>query len=337
MPAARRGAAIRRIAASLFLLQALAACGSLPRGALAGDPTPADRVTVTAGPLESVPFHPQLVHHCGPAALATILAASGVDADPLLLAERVYVPARRGSFQVELVAATRSAGRIPWLVDGALEAVAAEVAAGRPVLVLQNLGLPAAPRWHYAVVVGIDADTVTLRSGSSARLRTSSRSFLRSWNWAGRWGLVALRPGEWPARPEPRRWLATMSDLELVGASQLATAGLEAATARWPGESLAWFALGNARYRAGRRADALAAWHRATRLDPGFAAGWNNLAQVQVDLGCATEARTSLARGLAVARDPAERRALEATAHGVADVQPASSTASACSSASGSP
>jgi tetratricopeptide (TPR) repeat protein len=336
MLAACRGAAMLPVAALLLLLS-LAGCSSLPLDALAGEPTPADRIATAAGPLQAVPFHPQLVHQCGPAALATILGASGVDADPQALAGRVYVPARRGSFQAELVAATRGAGRIPWLVDGSLAAIAAELAAGRPVLVLQNLGLPAAPRWHYAVVIGIEPGAVTLRSGRNPRQRTSARSFLRSWNWAGRWGLVALRPGEWPASPEPRRWLGAMSDLELVGQAALATTGLEAATARWPGEPLAWFALGNSRYRAGRHGDALAAWRRSTALDAGFAAGWNNLAQVQGELGCTQEARASLDRGRAVAATPADRRALEATALALAAAQPASSTASACSSASGSP
>jgi hypothetical protein len=33
-----------------------------------------------------------------------------------------------------------------------------EVAAGNPVLVLQNLSFAWAPVWHYAVVMGYDAD-----------------------------------------------------------------------------------------------------------------------------------------------------------------------------------
>ena len=132
------------------------------------------------GPLEQVPFHPQELHQCGPAALATLLGASGLAADPLQLADQVYVPGRRGSFQAELIAATRRAGRVPWQVDGTLAALAAEVAAGRPVLVLQNLALPAWPRWHYAVVIGVDADRVTLRSGKRRSLRMSRRAFLRS-------------------------------------------------------------------------------------------------------------------------------------------------------------
>ncbi len=266
-----------------------------------------------------------------------MLGASGLPADPLKLAAQVYVPARRGSFQTELIAATRSAGRIPYLVDGSLAALAAEIAAGRPVLVLQNLALPRLPRWHYAVVIGVDTERVTLRSGARPALRMSHRAFQRTWNDAGRWGFVAVRPGEWPAQPDPRRWLATLSDLEQVGHATLAAEGYAAAVQRWPSQHLPWFALGNARYRAGDRSGARAAWERATALDPSFAAGWNNLAQVLGELGCGAAARAAIGQGLAVA-DDARRGALEATARGLpAADQPVSSTASACSSASGNP
>ena len=315
-------------------------CASL-RGTPPAAVAPAAALSIPAaaavGVLADIPFHPQELHQCGPAALATVLGASGLQADPLALAERVYVPGRRGSFQAELIAATRSSGRIPYVVDGTLDALAAEVAAGRPVLVLQNLALPSLPRWHYAVVIGIDERRVTLRSGRSATLRMSHGAFLRSWDWAGHWGFVTLRPGEWPARPELHRWLSTLSDLEQVGQGVIAAGGYEAAVQRWPAQPLPWFALGNARYRAGQRQDARAAYEHATGLDPTFAAGWNNLAQVLGELGCTQAAREAVGRGRIVA-DAAQRRTLEATAQALplAD-QPASSTASACSRASGNP
>jgi tetratricopeptide (TPR) repeat protein len=319
----------------------------LPSGRDAASAATAPPTTTTAtdsiaaatarGLLADVPFHPQELHQCGPAALATVLGASGLTADPADLTERVYVPGRRGSFQAELVATTRILGRIPYVIDGSLDAIAAEVAAGRPVLVLQNLALPSLPRWHYAVVIGVDRRRVTLRSGRKAALAMSHRAFLRSWNWAGRWGLVSLRPGEWPARPDAHRWLATLSDLEQVGQSATAAAGYEAAALRWPTLPLPWFALGNARYRAGDRAGAQAAYARATEVDPSFAPGWNNLAQVLGELGCGRAAREAIVQGRRVA-SPSQQPALDATARGLPPAdQPVSNTASACSSASGRP
>lgn len=306
--------------------------------AAATEGTPGSLEAATArGPLADVPFHPQALHQCGPAALATVLGASGLPADPLDLAARVYVPSLRGSLQSELIAATRVAGRVPYLVDGSLAALAAEIAAGRPVLVMQNLAFARLPRWHYAVVIGVDAQRVTLRSGASPALQMSHRAFLRTWDGANRWGFVALRPGEWPSRPDPRRWLATLSDLEQVGQEAIAAAGYKSAVLRWPSDHLAWFALGNARYRAGDLSGARVVWARATEIDPAFAAGWNNLAQVLAELGCGDAAHAAIARGLAVA-EGAEKRALDATARGLPPAgQPVSSTASACSSASGKP
>ena len=58
--------------------------------------------------LESTPFFPQSDYQCGPAALATVLAADGVDVTADQLVSEVYLPGRRGSLQVELIAATRA-------------------------------------------------------------------------------------------------------------------------------------------------------------------------------------------------------------------------------------
>ena len=102
-----------------------------------------------------VPFHPQTRYQCGPAALAGVLGASGIPATPEDLESQVYLPGRQGSLQVELFGATRRAGRIPYPVAGTAQALVAELQAGRPVLVLQNLLTRSVPKWHYAVVVGM--------------------------------------------------------------------------------------------------------------------------------------------------------------------------------------
>ena len=101
----------------------------------------------------------------------------------------------------ELLAAARTEGRLPYTVDGTLEAIWQELEVGRPVLVLQNLGVAAIPRWHYAVVVGIDAERgqVILRSGTDERRITPTGAFLHTWRRGGYWGMVVLDPGELPA------------------------------------------------------------------------------------------------------------------------------------------
>ena len=131
-----------------------------------------------------------------------MLVATGVAVTAEALVPRVYLPARRGTLQTEMIAATRQFDRVPYVLDPTPEAIAREIRGGRPVLVLQNLGLRSVPRWHYAVVVGVDPerDQLILRSGVRARLALGTRRFASSWSRADRWALVALRPGELPGR-----------------------------------------------------------------------------------------------------------------------------------------
>lgn len=267
-----------------------------------------------------MPFFPQEKYQCGPAALATVLVFSGVAVIPDALAARIYLPARRGSLQLELVAAARQFERVPYVLDSSLDAIRQEIRAGRPVLVLQNLGLRSFPRWHYAVVVGVDVSTgeVTLRSGTRARLTMSEHRFLRTWNRANRWAFVALRPGELPETPDRARLTAAAAALESIGRLRSARATFLAVARRWPDDATAWFGLGNTEYRLGLRGPAEAAYRRALERDPTHAAALNNLAQVMSDRGCATEARGLLARARAAADSESVANAIAATDSAVA-------------------
>jgi tetratricopeptide (TPR) repeat protein len=277
-----------------------------------------------AGELTRVPFFPQERYQCGPAALATVLAAADVSVTADELVPRVYLPGRRGSLQTEMIAATRQYDRVPYVLDSTLDAIAAEIAAGRPVLVLQNLGLRSLPRWHYAVVVGVDAPrhALILRSGQRERLRMSRGRFEATWNRGDRWGLVALRPGELPAAPDPDRVAAAGAALEAVGRSQTARATFAALTRRWPDHAIAWFGLGNAEYRLGARVEAERAWRRVLALDPGHAGALNNVAQVLVDRGCGSEALGFLRRARAAPGAAAFEQAIAATEHAAAAQAP---------------
>ncbi len=67
-----------------------------------------------------------------------------------------------------MIGAARRHGRVAYVISSP-EELLVEVAAGNPVIVLQNLGLSWVPVWHYAVVIGYDgdADMVTLHSGET--------------------------------------------------------------------------------------------------------------------------------------------------------------------------
>jgi hypothetical protein len=263
-------------------------------------------VTAAAVELTDVPFFPQTQHQCGPAALATILADSGVAADPTALANEVYVAGLHGSLQAELLGATRRNGRIPYVLAPDAAALFAEVGAGRPVLVLQNLGLPRVPLWHYAVVVGFDAERgrVLLRSGREPRRSESSARFLRSWQRGMRWAFVAVAPGTLPATAAPAAYVRAAAGAEPL----LPPADVEAAYAvaleRWPDDELVLFAAANRRLVARDLAGAAALYRRLLAVAPANAAARNNFANTLAEQGCGTqalaEARSALA---AVTRD----------------------------------
>jgi hypothetical protein len=99
--------------------------------------------------LSDTPFFPQKKFQCGPAALATLLQMSDVPVVPAELEKQVYLPKRKGSLQAELLAAVRRYDRLPYVLQDTFTALAAELAAGNPVLVLQNLGFSFSGCWSY--------------------------------------------------------------------------------------------------------------------------------------------------------------------------------------------
>ena len=74
--------------------------------------------------------------------------------------------------QLELIAAARRHQRIPYVLAPDAGAMFAELDAGHPVLVLQDLGVGPLHVWHYAVVIGYEDEPqqVVLRSGTTERL-----------------------------------------------------------------------------------------------------------------------------------------------------------------------
>ncbi|MBA2238848.1 MAG: PA2778 family cysteine peptidase [Lysobacter sp.] len=290
--------AARGAVASLALATAMALSGCSINPAWQLSRAAPDAAALVLG---DVPFYPQTQYHCGPAALATILGASEVATSPERLAPQVYLPEREGSLQLELVAATRRAGRIPYVVQGNPDALLAQLHDGRPVLVLQNLLTRSVPHWHYAVLVGSDParNRLILNSGTRRGLELRAPKFLRTWDWAGRWAMVALRPGEMPALSEPAPYLAAVADFEAVAGDAAAGPAYQAALRRWPGDPRVHLALGNAAYAGGDRIAAARHYRDGLAHAPSDPVLGNNHASVLWELGCDGEARGALRAAVA--------------------------------------
>lgn len=284
---------IRAIAASA-LAWLLSACASLPvPPGLSTDGEPVE--------LDATPFFAQRQYQCGPAALATSLGASGVEVEAEALVGEVYLPARKGSLQAEIIASARRHGRVAAPVRGEPAALVAELRAGAPVLVLLNLGRSWLPIWHYAVVVGYEpaGGRFVLRSGTERRAQMAAAVFERAWSYSGHWGVVVTRPDAIPATTSMRDWLAAVAPLESLGRLAEAADAYRAATQRWPAAALAWAALGNAEARREHWDDAIAAYARSLHEEDAVATR-NNRADALIHLGCARLAADDLAKAAAL-------------------------------------
>lgn len=283
-------------------------------GCVARGPVMSTRATE----LDRTPFFPQKKFQCGPAAMATVLVASGAQTSADALAESLYIPARRGSLQVEMLATPRAFNRLALPLPRSPEAIIAELEAGRPVLVLHNYGLPFWPRWHYAVVVGYDPedDVFVLRSGVKQRQSMRTRRFMVAWHYGGRWAMVILRPGETAALDDPKSFLEAAADFEKAASPRDARAAFDAAIRRWSAEPVAYVGRGTAEYRLGNLAAAADDYAAALRLDAAQAGARNNLAQTLLDLKCPRRALGWL-EGLDVTALPSPMRtAVEDTSRG---------------------
>ena len=281
----------RAVAGFVFALSLLAGCVSLPQSeALRGE---RDTSLPRRAELETVPFFAQEDHQCGPAALAMALNAAGVAVAPDALTDEIYLPQRKGSLQVEMLAGARRHGLLAYELAPELKDVLTEVAAGNAVIVLQNQGLWSFyPYWHYAVVIGYDLEKkqILLHSGTRARRAMPLGLFEFLWIDGKRWAMVAIAPGRLPASAREASSATAAAALEKTGRTADARLAYAAMLQRWPANLVGLMGLGNTAYALDNKAEAEAAFRLATAAHPLAAAAFNNLAQTLADLGKLDEA-----------------------------------------------
>ena len=231
--------------------------------------------------IADVPFFAQKRYQCGPAALAMALEWSGEKVDSEDLVASVYTPDLHGSLQASMIAAVRRHGRIGYVIDSPDE-LFAELRAGNPVIVLQNLRFSWWPAWHYAVVIGYDTRdrSVLMRSGSDAERSVGWRRFASSWPPGSRWGLVVLAPGKLPATATAHAYLKTVVALERVDQWDAAATSYRAALQRWPRNLAAAIGLANAELGLQRPVAAETILRATVQEHPHSAQAHNNFAHV---------------------------------------------------------
>ncbi|MEE8445818.1 MAG: PA2778 family cysteine peptidase, partial [Alphaproteobacteria bacterium] len=218
---------------------------------------------------------------------ATVLVWSGMEPASVDLGPLLDLAGDAGNLRREIVETVRVNARLGIPVYG-LAGILAELAAGRPVIVLQNFGAGWFPRWHYAVAVGYDLERedLYLHTGTRGWRPTRFGPFEFSWVRGGSWALVVLTPDRLPAGASLADSLDAADGLERAGKFAAAAATYEAIAQRWPGGAAALMGLGRNRHALGDLAGAEAALRKAIEAAPEAAApAWNDLAYVLAGLG----------------------------------------------------
>ncbi|MBS1972287.1 MAG: PA2778 family cysteine peptidase [Bdellovibrionales bacterium] len=244
-----------------------------------------------------MPFLQQTAGYCGPATLAMALSSQGQTTTPEEVGPLVYTPGLKGTLQEDMISAGRRQGFMTVKIQG-MESLLAEVTAGHPVIVFENLALSWLPQWHYALVFGYDLNTqtVTMHSGPEAFKRWDLRRFERSWMLADYWGVVLLKPGELAASASEYEQSKAASALESLGKTTEAEKAYRAILRRWPESLVSGIGLANIAYSHGRAKEALQLLTESVRRHPESMEAWHNLSVAQASLGLGKESRQSAER-----------------------------------------
>ena len=244
-----------------------------------------------------VPFFPDDDYNCGPATLASVLKYTGADVSIKPLISQVFLPSRQGSLQVEMLAAPRHYGWISYQLQPRYPDLLREVAAGNPVIVLQDVG-PMFTQWHYAVVNGFDypSGTLYMRSGTRPREKIPFTYFERTWIKGGYWAMVAMPPDRIPVTATEDRWMTAVLAMTRTGDAEAATKAYATALKRWPDNLPAAIGLANEYHSHGDFAGAVEVLKTAQQRHPQSVIVINNLAQALSDQGRNAEALATIGK-----------------------------------------
>jgi tetratricopeptide (TPR) repeat protein len=291
----------RSIAGFLLLGALLNGCALiLPQYTSLTEQRPAD--LAVRAELKEVPFFAQEEYQCGPAAIAMVMNAAGVKVTPEQMVEQVYLPARKGSLQIEMLVAPRRHGLIAYELAPQLTDLLREVAAGTPVVVLENYRYRWWPLWHYAVIVGYDLEEgqVIRRSGTKQRQTMPFPVFEYVWKDDDYWAMVVVPPDRVPVTATEERYAQAVAALEKGGQVRNAQIAYNAMLKRWPSSLGGLMGRGNTAYALKDLDMAESAFSQATREHPNAAAAFNNYAHILAERGRLPEAIAAAERAVSL-------------------------------------
>lgn len=261
-------------------LSVLSACASAPKQTEAFLHAP--RTIPDIYQVARVPFIEQTENFCGPASLAMAINWAGPTVTAAEVGAQTFTPGKEGTLQSDILGASRRNGMLAIPVQG-IPALLTELAAGHPVLILQNQAFSWYPKWHYAVAVGYDLKEgeLTLHSGKEAYKKVDLRKFEHSWSLAEYWGVVVLPPSKLSATGDELAHAAAGASFEQLGKNAEAELVYKNVVLRWPGSLAALIGLGNTRYTAGDYRSAVRYLREAARKHPESAAAKSNLATAE--------------------------------------------------------
>jgi hypothetical protein len=249
--------------------------------------------------ISNVPFVNQSAGHCGPATLAMVMGHYGRMVSVDELAKQVYTPGMNGTFQADMISASRRNGMMAIPIEG-FTALLAEVAADYPVIIFENLLLGWYPQWHYAVVFGFDLDreTVAMHSGPEAFKSWDIRKLERSWELGDYWGLVVLPPDKLSVSADELAHAKAAAGLEQADHRPEALTAYRTMLTKWPLSLTALIGLSNKSFEDGKFKEAVALLTTATVHHPANAAAWHNRAIAESAAKLAKPARASAERAM---------------------------------------
>lgn len=254
--------------------------------------------------ISKVPFIKQEAGHCGPATLTMAMKAVGKEVELATITSQVYSPNIKGTFQTDMMSATRRQGMLAIPIDN-LNSLLSEVAAGNPVIIFENLAFEWMPQWHYALVYGYDLkrEIIIMHSGSEQAKHWDLRKFERSWKLGDYWGMVVLPPNQLSATGSELTHVTAAAALEKLELNEEAFTAYDKILNRWPESLGALIGIGNYYFAKSNYAESAKKISLAVRHHPLSAIAWHNLAIAQKLLKQSQLAKASALKAIALATE----------------------------------